>query len=198
MLNNVVNAVNALARRRVLRDPNRYRVSAFRKRVIRHDSPLDGLMGGAPTLGGMGVLDSEDEYDVTWDDLGDGWAIFTEAYQAMDSTITDDRSSALPSAQVRRALIEPDEETGQPGWYPIEKHDVVFFWVDREDRRAPKAAYEVIAVEPVLSIPPYAYRYVLNIRDDLHYIGSFPDGGGDDGGGLNSDDAEFNLSEVGG
>jgi hypothetical protein len=172
VLNNVVSAVTALARRRVMNDPNAWLVSAFRKRVVR---TAGSAMGGAPTLGGLGVLDSEDEAEIEYDFLGHGVALFTEAFQATGATLSDDRGVALAETGEFRALMEPEDPPGHPEWWETHKRDIWYFWCD-ERPEGPKVAYEIVALEPTLNIPPYAMRYVLNRRDDMAYIGEFPDG----------------------
>ena len=67
MLTNVPSAVNRMARNVVINHPNTWECQVFRKRVTRTDG---APVGGLPTMGGLGVLDSEDEESIDYDHLG--------------------------------------------------------------------------------------------------------------------------------
>jgi hypothetical protein len=175
MLNQVPNALAQMARQVVLNHPNRWDVSVFRKRVNRHDEPEDDSMGHLPTLGGLGVLDSEDEEDVTWDFVGHGVMLRTEAYQA--SKMTDRRDATNSEGAEITVMIEPEDDPGEPGWFKPKNHDIVDVWLGDNV----KIAYEIIAVESVVDIPPYVPRYVMNRRDDLLYVDFSESGGGGNG-----------------
>ena len=63
MLNQAPTAVNALTRNVIVNHPNSYTVAVLRKAILRKD---DGKLGGKPTIGGMGELDSDDEENIEW------------------------------------------------------------------------------------------------------------------------------------
>ena len=68
MLNSVPKAINDAARTVTLRHPNRMDATVWRKEVNRTAS---GEVGGMPNIGGVGVLDSEDEADYSYEPVGD-------------------------------------------------------------------------------------------------------------------------------
>ena len=65
MLTNVTKSVIYATRQVVLRHPNSFPCSAWRKKVLRveldPDTGDESTMSGLPTMGGMGVLKSDDE-----------------------------------------------------------------------------------------------------------------------------------------
>ncbi|AJG18828.1 hypothetical protein RR42_m1427 [Cupriavidus basilensis] len=142
--------------------------AVYRKVVNRANMPPDDL-GGLPTLGGLAVLDSEDEPDVDWDDLGYGKLLITEAYGG-GQVVNRDDAIDMTSAQMY-ALVEFVDLHTDPDRRVVQKHDVVYLLLADEI----KIAYEVMEVDGAVNIPPYARKYLLSKRDDLTYIGGFPD-----------------------
>jgi hypothetical protein len=157
MLSNVPEAVNRMARNIVINHPNTYNAIVFRKRVLR---PADNAIGGLPTLGGLAVISSDDEEDVTWDLLGDAYAMKVEPY---GQGIMMDRQDANDGGtQEFRFLIEPEIQDGLPGGFAIKKNDVMYIVMGDV-----RHAYEVVAIETNSDIPPYTLRYVCNVRNEL-------------------------------
>lgn len=103
MLNNVPEAINRMARNVVINHPNSYNCVAVRKRVTR---TAPGSMGGLPTMGGMGVINSDDEESIEWDLLGNGYALKAQPF---DGAPMMDRQDANNGAMDEvRFLIEPE------------------------------------------------------------------------------------------
>jgi hypothetical protein len=166
MLHSVPKDISKGARAVVLRHPNSMECAVFRKKILRGS---EGEMGRMPTLGGLGVLSSEDESEVDWEDLGYGMLLFTEQFQSSSFV---DRDDSLDSSYPQRiALIEMDAEPGTPEHHIVERNDIVYLLLHDEV----KIAYEVIDVEGSVDISPYTRRYVVQKRDALTYIGGFPD-----------------------
>ena len=155
MLNNVPIAINRMARNVVINHPNAYNCELIRQRVTRAS---DEISGGLPTLGGMGVMSSDDEESVEWDVLGNGYALPVDPFSA---SVMMDRQDANNGAEDEsRFLIEPEAA----GDFAPKKHDVVFLVMGDV-----RLAYEIIKVETTSNIPPFTQRYVCNRRDELDF-----------------------------
>ncbi|MEM4986247.1 hypothetical protein V8G57_02485 [Collimonas sp. H4R21] len=164
MLHSVPMQINKAARIVTLRHPNGILCHAFRQRVLRQ---ADGNMGGMPTLGGLGVLDSSDEPDVEWELLGDAMLLIVENFQP--STVVD-RGDALDNAEPQIfALIEALTPVEGPAHFTAKTKDVLYMLLHAEV----KIAYEVVAIDGDINIAPYSRKYILHKRDDLTYIDGF-------------------------
>ncbi|WP_445157649.1 hypothetical protein [Halomonas sp. E14] len=163
MLNNVPSGINAMARNVIIRHPNAYNCEVYRRQIGRPDPEA----GGAPTLGGMMVLNPEDEDDIRWEMVGLGFALPAEQFQP--SQMMDRRDANNGYADELRFLVEPEEMIGEPGGFEVKNRDVIYLLLG-EGEQAPKIAYEIVAVEAVVNVPPFVPRYVVNRRDDLDII----------------------------
>jgi hypothetical protein len=103
VLNNVPTAVNRLARNVVINHPNSYNCVMVRKRVLR---TADSNVGGLPTLGGLGVISSEDEEAVEWDLLGNAYALEAEIFTP--GAMMDRQDANNGGIDEFRYLIEPE------------------------------------------------------------------------------------------
>lgn len=170
MLTSVPTAINAASRQVVLRHPNAFDCIVSRKRTLREEAdPNTGSpseMGGSPTMGGMGVLRSEDEDQIEYQELGPGRLMFAAPFQASDMIERD--NGLVPELQ-REVLIESVAAPGLPGHFLADSGDLVVITL------APGVlmAYEVATVAGNVHIPPYTRRLVLNPRDDLAYVAPF-------------------------
>lgn len=170
MLTSVPSAINAASRQVVLRHPNAFDCIVSRKRTLRvepdPDSGDPSEMGGSPTMGGMGVLRSEDEDNFEYEELGAGKLMFAAPFQPMDAIERD--NGLVPETQ-REVLIEALAAAGAPGHFLADSGDLVVITL------APGVlvAYEVATVSGTVNIPPYTRRLVLNPRDDLAYLAPF-------------------------
>lgn len=162
MLNNVPMALKRMARNVVVNHPNTLSCKVFRKRVVRTAS---GEMGGLPTLGGLGVLDSGDEDDIEWDFVGNGYAMRAEPFGG--GTMMDRQDAAHANGGSSTFMIEPEAAPGTPEHFTVQNHDVFYLLLGD----AVKLAFEVVRIEPVVDIPPYGMRYVVNRRDELDLVG---------------------------
>jgi hypothetical protein len=156
--------INKAARSVTLRHPNAIPCHAFRQRVLRQ---ADGSIGGMPTLGGLGVLDSSDEPDVEWELLGEAKLLIVENFQS--STVVD-RGDALDNAEPQIvALIEALRPAEDPAYFTAKTKDVLYLLLHPDV----KIAYEVAAIDGDINIAPYSRKYILQKRDDLTYIDGF-------------------------
>lgn len=154
----------------VLKHPNSMDVAIYRKVVKRKDLDPDSMLGGLPTLGGMGVLDSEDEDDFDMMPIGDARMLPCEAFQP--SSVVD-RGDGVDGADGvwAYAMIEPLAAPDDPEHFELKTHDFVFVVV----WEGTYVGYEVVGREANINIPPFVARYVLNKRDDLQFLGGKPD-----------------------
>jgi hypothetical protein len=164
MLNNVPTGINAMARNVIINHPNAYNCEIYRRRVGRTSADE---AGGAPTMGGMMMISSEDEDDIRWELVGLGFALPGEMFQP--SQMMDRRDANNGYADELRFLIEPEEKIGDPGGFEVLNRDVLYLLLG-EGENAPKVAYEIVEVEAVVNVPPFVPRYVVNRRDDLDII----------------------------
>jgi len=162
MLNAVPASINRLARNVVLNHPNTFNCKVFRETVERVEA---GTIGGLPTMGGLGVLDAEDEEKIKHEFIGNGFALPAEGFAP--SPMMGKGDANLGPAEEFRFLIEPEEgASGMPGWFEVRKHDVIYL-VLGTGRVQPMIAFEVVGTETTTNIPPFTTRYICNRRDDL-------------------------------
>lgn len=165
MLTNVPLGVAHNTRQVVLNHPNSMECDVYRKRVLRTEAASGGgpgEMGGAPTLGGMGVLKNEDEAEFDYVLVGEAKVLFAGIQQQAS---INDRDNA-PEAAMQEAQIASLAKPGTPE----------FFEADNQDLIALKVGLGVVlafTVEDVMGnvlIPPYTRKYLLQPRDDLHAL----------------------------
>ncbi|MEN3067898.1 hypothetical protein [Uliginosibacterium sediminicola] len=160
MLSNVPTAVAKMARNVVIHHPNSYNIQVYRKTVTRPQSNEGTLADGVRMLN----TDDEDEFDYEW--IGNGYALPADTFSPASVA---DHGDAVIGAQPTemRFLIEPEEEAEHPEFFTPRRTDVFYILLGDPETGA-KLAFEVVDVEAMSSIPPYAPRYVCNRRDDLH------------------------------
>lgn len=165
MLTNVPLGVAHNTRQVVLNHPNSMECDVYRKRILRTETAANGgasEMGGAPTMGGMGVLKNEDEAEFDYVLVGEAKVLFAGIQQPAS---INDRDNA-PEAAAQEAQIA---SLGKPG-------TAEFFEADNQDLIAVKVGLGVVlafTVEDVMGnvlIPPYTRKYLLQPRDDLHAL----------------------------
>lgn len=164
MLNRVPKGFNALTRNVVIYHPNTFNCEVYRKVLFRKD---EGEWGGQPTVGGMGLLDDDDEENFKYDYIGSGYALPAETFQP--SAMVDKNDATIGYAAEFRFLIEPEaEDSTDEHWFQISTHDIVYLLLyDGEHENPAKLAFEVVGRESTQNIPPFTVRYICNRRDDL-------------------------------
>jgi hypothetical protein len=157
---NVPQTINRASRRIIMKHPNSHPCQVFRM-VVNRNEPLSA---GIQTIGGLGVVTPDDEWDYEWQELGVGWALKAQPF---DPSVMYDRQDAHnDTGDDFRFLIEPYYEPGTEGWFDIKNQDVVYF----TPYPGIKLAFEVVGQETVLDIFPYATRYVLQRSDRLDVV----------------------------
>jgi len=162
VLNNVSITMNRLARNVVMNHPNSWGCQVFRK-VYKRSAPE--TVAGAPTMGGLAVLDSMDEEDFTYKHIGNGCALRAEGFAPAPMMKRGDAN--IGAGDEIRFLVEPEEPAGHPDWFDLRNHDVMLIWLGADPDCA-KLAFECVGIETTSDIPPYTTRYIMNRRDDLH------------------------------
>lgn len=178
MLNSVPSAVNSHTRLVVLRHPNTMPCTVFRK-VVKRIETLEEIdpvnnpdntdhseMGGMPTLGGMGVLRSEDEADFEYEPLGEARCLFAGPYVPNDMNERDD---AVLQQNLQEAQVECLADPGTPEHFVTDTSDLVMI----TPGLGVVLAYDVATAMGQSNIPPYVRKLVLNPRDDLHSLEPF-------------------------
>lgn len=155
MLNTVPTQIRIAARAVIKRHPNAFNCQVFRKVVDRSD---ETLVGGMPTMGGMAVLDSEDEENYSWNFVGNGFAVRADQFQTALYTQLGDAN--IGAEDEYRFLITPEDEPDQANHFDIKKHDILSLMLGNV-----RLNYEIVNQETTVDIPPYVSRYVCNRRD---------------------------------
>ena len=157
MLNNVPLAIRRSVRAVTLNHPNRMTCTVYRKVVTR---VAPDTLGGLPTLGGLGVLEDDDEADFDYQSLGDGVVVMLQVYQggfrSDDNSLLDN-----PNTSQQETLLEPLIDDG----FTPKKHDLVSIVIG--DALLP---YEITEITGTVNIPPFTQKYVLQLRDELLYV----------------------------
>jgi hypothetical protein len=158
MLNAVPNALRTAARAQVMRHPNAFEAEIQRRQVTRSFGAESGIAGGLPTLGGIAVMDGEDEAEVAYRVLGSAHVLFTSAYEG---TTIADRGDAAEPTEVVMAMIEPDVL----GAFDVKDGDLVMLMPGA----GVVITYEVTNVINAVNIPPYVPKYELSVQGDLGF-----------------------------
>lgn len=154
MLSNVSIQAQRGQRQVTLRHPNSMACTVYRKQVLRTS---EEEVGGLPDMGGVGVLDSEDEAAYTYPELGDAKVLFMGVYQG-DNNLIDSDDGVTYSEGVMECQIEPLTE----GAFEIKKHDRF----DVFPGNGMIIPYEVVGRTAPSAIPPYVTKYLVQPRQD--------------------------------
>lgn len=157
MLNSVPTQINRSARLVTLRHPNAMDCTVWRKKVNRVSADTPAQMGGMPTIGGLGVLDSEDEADFDYEELGDAKIVFAGQYQGEGANWNDADSTLNYPAPPMEALIECVLDPSDPAHFVATKPDMITV----EPGAGISIPYQVIGETGSVNIPPYTRRFIL-------------------------------------
>lgn len=162
MLENVPRQVNRASRMTVIRHPNAMDCTLWKKQINRAPDSTPETFGGMPTIGGMGVLDSEDEADYGYVELTDARVVFTERYDAATGNMIDTENGLNYTENMRMALIEPLKAPGEAGWALPDKPMVVTCFPGN----GVVVTYQIVGTTGNIEIPPYTRKYLLNPLTD--------------------------------
>lgn len=171
MIERIPAAVSLALRQVVLRHPRGLDCQAWRRVVTRPAAVVTGvmeqIMGGLPTLGGMGVLSAEEEPSIEYQPLGAGRLLFCGTAPPMSTM--NDRGNATVAAETVDAQVEPLTDSGTPGHFTLTKGDLVLL----QSGLGAVVAFTVEAVSTPTAISPMVRRLTLQRRDDLMHLEPF-------------------------
>jgi hypothetical protein len=166
MLSIVPTQINVSRRLVVLNHPNSMPAELWRKTLTRTElagtAPND-VLGGIPTIGGLGVLNNEDEAEVTWAKVGDVKVLFGVVFEGAKEFDNDDGlvPQQMVESQIENVLLPND-----PLYLAVDKNDILMV----TPGGGIVLPFEVIGEVGLINIPPHTKKFVLNARDDLAYI----------------------------
>ena len=153
--------INSAARTVVLNHPNSFHLRMVRRVYNRLESQLMGL----PTIGGLGVVSSDDEDDYDFIPLGNAWGLQVETFQP--SQMMDRMDANNGSQDDFIFLIEPEDLLPNTGGFEVKKHDVFVMTVSAVVGLEVYLGFEVSEIQTTTNIPPFTKRYVCNRRSEL-------------------------------
>lgn len=162
MLNNVPTQINKAARQVVLRHPNSMDCTLWRKVINRVSGDTPPTFGGMPTIGGMGVMDAEDEADYSYAELADAKIVFTGQYAATSANMSDTENYLNYAEMPMEALIECVLDPAAAGWVMPDKPMVVTVFPGN----GVVVTYQIVGTTGNINIPPYTRRYLMNPLGD--------------------------------
>ena len=162
MLNVIPITINKAARNMVINHPNSLHGQLIRKVFTR--ASTSNLMG-LPTIGGLGVINSEDESDYDFIPLGHASVLQVENFAA--SQMMDQRDANNGFDDAFTFLIEPEILPPLEGGFEVKKNDILFVTVSEIVGAVATLAFEIVAIESTSNIPPYTQRYICNRRNHL-------------------------------
>lgn len=166
MLTQVPQQVNRSSRLVTLRHPNSIPCTIWRKVINRQPTEAPETLGSLPTIGGIGVLDSEDEADFTYEEVGEGRIMFLNQFQTQPGNWRDTDTDILyqTEAQPVEAFIECTRDPSDPAFVIATKPDLITV----EPGAGIVLTYEVVAETSVMAIPPYTRKYLIVPRQDAN------------------------------
>ncbi len=162
MLNRIPESIRKSNRAVTLRHPNNMDCELLRKTVTRVSTDTPDEIAGSPTLGGMFVMDSEDEHDYEYNLVGTGKLVNLGIFVTDGSNFQDGDETLTYAGNMIEALIEPTAEEGFDGYFVPDKHDLLNVFLGAGYSRT----YEIVGITGNIDIHPYTRRYVLNPRED--------------------------------
>jgi hypothetical protein len=163
MLNNVSVQVNKANRMATLRHPNAADCTVLRKTVNRVSTDDPEEFSGLPTIGGLGVLDSEDEANYDYEEIGEGKIVMMGQFQTNGGNWNDaDDGLLYPEQPMIEGMIECILKPEEAGFFVASKHDVVL--VDMGVGIV--IPYQIVGETGSIALPPYTKRYILQARHD--------------------------------
>lgn len=155
MITNVPIKITDASRAVTLRHPNAMDCTLYRKVLLR---TAGESMGGLPTLGGLGVLKSEDEPEFEYEAIGLGRILITSRFAGGD--MADRGDSITVSEPMQEALIVSLEL----GAFEPKKNDLMGVLPGG----GVLIGFEIVGVTGNVSIYPYTVKYIIAPRDELH------------------------------
>lgn len=161
MLTTVPSAVRRSSRIVTLRHPNAMDCTVWRKTITRPADGPEETMGDLPTLGGMGVLDGEDEAEFEFTEIGDARILMAGVADMSGMQWNDADTGLVPGQMPVEATIEfVDDDLAATDY--VRKPDLISV----EPGGGIVLHFEVLGELSSVNIPPYTRRYALAQRSD--------------------------------
>jgi len=161
MISNIPLKISAAAKAVTRRHPMSMDCVVYRK-VFTRVAPDGSTLGGAATLGGLGVLTPEDEPEYTYQKVGTGRILITSKFEGNIES-TDRLDSYVPEVAMQESQIEPDEDSN---FHP-KKYDLV----GAMPGGGVLIGFEIVSVPTTVAIYPYTQKYIIAPRDELSNVG---------------------------
>ena len=152
--------INRAARAVVLNNPNSFHANCIRK-VFNRPEPI---VMGLPTLGGLGVVSQDDEYDVDFISLGNAYA-YQVGFQAAQMMDRLDANNGDGNEFI--FLIEPEFLLPDSRGFELKKGDIFRLTIMVIAGSTSYQAFEVTRAETTTNIPPFTVRYVCERRSEF-------------------------------
>jgi hypothetical protein len=165
LINQIPVKVMEAARTVALKHPNAMDATIYRL-VVKRTNPTGETMGGAPTLGGLGVLAAEDEDQFEYEEIGDAKILLVSRFDGEIDT-TDRLDSTVPGTQMQEAVIAAMSSPA----FAIKKYDIVAAMPGG----GVVIAWEIMKLPSTVNIYPFTTKYVVAPRDDLHNLSPWKD-----------------------
>lgn len=162
MLNGVPAQINRSARLVTLRHPNAMDCTVWGKTIKR---TADETMGGLPTIGGVGLLDGEDEADYEYTERGDAKVVFTGQYVGEGANWNDQDTGAIYSSMPTEVLIECVLDPSDESYFVPEKPDIISV----EPGGGIALIFEILGENSTVNLPPYTRRFIVAARSDTDF-----------------------------
>lgn len=163
MLNKVPQQVNRASRNVTLRHPNAMDCTVYRKTVDRVSTDDPEEFAGLPTIGGLGVLDSEDEADYSFEEIGSARILFCGQFQTGGSNWNDADTGIIYPDQPIEAMIECVLKPEEEGFFTVTKNDMIMV----EPGAGIVMPYQAVGETGSVNIPPYTRKFLIQPRADI-------------------------------
>lgn len=160
MINEIPRRVMEAATTVALKHPNSMESTIYRK-VFKRTNATGETMGGAPTLGGLGVLMPEDEDQFEYQEIGEAKILIVSRFDG-ELDMTDRLDSTVPGTDMQEAIIAAVPSAP----FAIKKYDLVAAMPGG----GVVIAFEIVKLPTTIAIFPFTTKYVIAPRDDLHSL----------------------------
>lgn len=168
MLSQIPITINLAARITTLRHPNSLDVQLLRKELLRKELDSFGNpseSAGAPTMGGMGMLRTEDEAEFNYVPVAGAGRMQVLGGLASPADMNDSGASLLTEKSIT-VRIECTLDPSDKDFWIADKGDLII----ADMGMGVLLTYEAVTLSSKVLIPPYTRSLILNPRDDLNYI----------------------------
>lgn len=156
MITNVPVRITQAALAVARRHPNSIDCVIFRKVLT---APAGEQMGGLPTLGGMGVMKSEDDPDFEYQRVGLGKILVTGQFSGGE--MSDQGDNIVPDQPMQEAQIVCADDLHP---FDVKKGDLVGMMPGG----GVLIGFEIVGQTGAVNIYPYVTKWVISPRDELH------------------------------